>query len=53
MAYKNYRKRGRSKTTHGKKFTTRRGRYGCYKYVNGRRVGFVSKKKTYRRGRRY
>ncbi len=43
-----------AKITMGKKFRTRRGRYGCYKYVNGRRVGFVQhktykRKKTYRR----
>ena len=53
MAYRNYSNQNRhGKATYGKKFTTKRGRYGCYKYVNGRRVGFVSKKKTYRR-RRY
>lgn len=43
-----------ARITMGKKFRTRRGRYGCYKYVNGRRVGFVAqksyrRKKTYRR----
>jgi len=48
-----YQKRG-GKTTYGKKFRTRAGRYGSYKYVNGRRVGFSSsnKKKSYSR-RRY
>jgi len=29
-------------TTYGKTFRTRKGRYGRYKYVNGRRVAFVS-----------
>lgn len=29
----------------GKKFRTRKGKYGSYKYVNGRRVGFVTHKK--------
>ena len=38
------------RTTYGKKFRTRRGRYGCYKYVNGRRVGFVTRAGK-RRGR--
>ncbi len=38
--YNNYRSRG--KTTHGKKFRTRKGRYGHYVYKNGRRVGFKS-----------
>ena len=56
MAYKNYRKKsyGRGKTTYGKKFRTRAGRYGSYKYLNGRKVGFVSssKRKSYSR-RRY
>ena len=42
----NYRKK--TKVTMGKKFRTRRGRYGCYKYVNGRKVAFVS---SYRRRR--
>ncbi len=48
-----YKNKGR--TTYGKKFRTKRGRYGSYKYVNGRRVGFVSsnKKSQYRRSRRY
>lgn len=39
---------GRKKVKYGKSFRTRKGRYGCYKYVNGRRVGFVTKKR-YRR----
>jgi len=50
-----YQKRG-GKTTYGKKFRTRAGRYGSYKYVNGKRVGFTSsssKKKSYRPRRRY
>ena len=48
-----YQKKGR--TTYGKKFRTKRGRYGSYKYVNGRRVGFVSSKRKsqYRQRRRY
>ncbi len=49
--------RKRSRTTMGKVFRTRKGRIGCYKYVNGKRVGFVAKtrrksygrRKTYRR----
>lgn len=46
-------------TRYGKKFRTRKGKYGCYKYVNGRKVAFVtgrgsSKKKYYRsKSRRY
>lgn len=35
-----------AKITYGKKFTTRKGRYGCYKYINGRKVGFVSHRKS-------
>ena len=47
MAYRrNYRK---GKVTHGKKFRTRKGRYGCYVYRNGRRVGFKSTGRSYRR----
>lgn len=30
-----------ARTKYGKYFTTKRGRYGRYKYVNGKRVGFV------------
>lgn len=30
------------RTTYGKKFRTRKGRYGHYVYKNGRRVGFKS-----------
>ena len=43
--YNNTRKRYArkyGKTTHGKKFTTKSGRYGHYVYKNGRRVGFKS-----------
>lgn len=37
-------------TRYGRTFRTRKGRYGRYKYVNGRRVSFVSvKRKSYRR----
>ncbi len=45
--YRNYRSRGR--TTHGKKFRTRKGRYGHYVYKNGRRVGFKSVGRSKRR----
>ena len=47
MAYrkKSYRSKRRVKTTMGKMFRTRKGKYGCYKYVNGRRVAFVRKSK--------
>ena len=43
-----------ARTKLGKVFKTRKGRVGSYKYVNGKRVGFVAKKrshkkKTYRR----
>lgn len=30
----------RGKKTHGKKFRTKAGVWGCYVYVNGKRVGF-------------
>jgi hypothetical protein len=54
MAYRKY-SRGGGKTTYGKKFRTRKGKYGSYKYVNGRRVGFTtsSSKRSYRPRRRY
>lgn len=44
MAYrkKTYRKKKQT-VRMGKMFRTKRGRYGCYKYVNGRRVAFVTK----------
>ncbi len=32
---------GYKKTTYGRKFRTKKGTYGRYKYVNGRRVAFV------------
>ncbi len=35
-------------TRYGKKFKTRKGKWGRYKYVNGRRVSFVTVK-----GKRY
>jgi len=39
-------------TRMGKIFKTRKGRIGCYKYVNGRRVAFVTKKrKNFYRGK--
>lgn len=37
----------RSKTKHGRVFRTKRGRIGCYVYKNGKRVGFVSKRRRY------
>lgn len=50
MAYRKYRNyRGRGRTTHGKKFRTRKGRYGHYVYKNGRRVGFKSVRRSKRR----
>jgi len=44
-----------ARTTYGKTFRTRRGRLGRYKYVNGRRVSFVSKKfhRKHRTGKGY
>ncbi len=48
MAYRktNYRSNRRTyrraTTKMGKTFRTRKGKLGCYKYVNGRRVGFVT-----------
>ncbi len=32
-------------TRYGKTFRTRKGRLGRYKYVNGKRVGFVGSKR--------
>ncbi len=40
-------------TRYGKTFRTRRGRHGRYKYVNGRRVGFVSSGKPKYGNRRF
>lgn len=34
-------RRRKPRTRMGKPFYTKRGKYGCYKYVNGRRVAFV------------
>lgn len=50
MAY-----RRRKTVKHGKIFRTRKGKIGCYKYVNGRKVAFVAKKRSNRsyRKRRY
>lgn len=50
--------RSRRSIRYGKPFRTRKGRYGRYKYVNGRKVGFVSaRRQSYRksqyRTRRY
>lgn len=41
-------------TRYGKSFRTRRGRYGRYKYVNGRRVSFVGarRKRNFRSNRK-
>jgi len=49
MAYrkKNYRSKRRTTTRMGKVFRTRKGKLGCYKYVNGRRVAFVRKGRKY------
>lgn len=38
-----------AKVSYGKKFRTRRGKYGCYKYVNGRKVAFVQHRTNKRR----
>jgi len=44
MAYQKRKgSRRKPKTTMGKMFRTKRGKYGCYKYVNGKRVAFVTK----------
>jgi len=46
MAYRrrnNYRRKAR--VTMGKTFRTRKGKVGCYKYVNGRKVAFVRKRR--------
>ena len=37
-----------ARITYGKTFRTRRGRVGRYKYINGRKVGFVAAKKPFR-----
>lgn len=43
VRYNNYRKKSyKAKTTNGKKFRTKSGRYGHYVYKNNRRVGFKS-----------
>lgn len=34
-----------ARVSYGKKFRTRKGRYGSYKYVNGRKVAFVVSKR--------
>lgn len=47
------RKRSKGKTRMGKMFTTRSGKYGCYKYVNNRRVAFVTKKRPSRKRQDY
>ena len=35
------------RTRMGKVFRTKKGKLGCYKYVNGRRVAFVRKGRKY------
>ena len=41
MAKRYYRATSRrTNRTMGKMFTTKKGKYGCYVYVNGKRVGF-------------
>lgn len=40
-------------TKFGKTFTTRRGRRGRYKYVNGRKVSFEPSKRKYGSKSRY
>ncbi len=52
MAYRkrNYRSKKRTykpRTRMGKVFRTKKGKLGCYKYVNGRRVAFVRKGRKY------
>ncbi len=42
-----------ARTKLGKTFKTRRGRVGAYKYVNGKRVGFVSTKRKFRSKKTY
>ena len=34
---------GKGRKTMGKVFRTKRGRVGCYVYLNGKRVGFEEK----------
>jgi hypothetical protein len=36
-----------ARTQYGRFFRTRAGKYGRYKYVNGRRVGFVLAKRRF------
>ena len=46
--YRNKRSYGSRRSTrvkHGKVFRTRKGKLGCYKYVNGRKVAFVRKRR--------
>lgn len=44
MARRNTYKKG---IRYGKTFRTRRGKYGRYKYVNGRKVAFIPNKRRY------
>jgi len=41
-----------ARITHGKMFRTRRGKYGCYEYRNGKKVKFVEKRSTGRYARK-
>ena len=46
--YRATRRKGRLASdtrTMGKPFRTKKGRYGCYVYVNGKRVGFQEMRK--------
>ncbi len=40
-----------ARTTYGKTFRTRKGKIGRYKYVNGRKVSFVSSAGSKRRSK--
>lgn len=51
MAYKKYGRKG-GRVAYGKPFRSRKGRYGKYKYLNGKKVAFIPVKKSYSRKRR-
>lgn len=57
MAYRKNSYFRRKRIQYGKKFRTRKGRYGRYKYVNGRKVSFVKhtpyRNRSRNRRRRY
>jgi len=46
MAYRKKTYKRKPKITMGKKFRTKKGKYGCYKYVNGYKVAFVAARKV-------